>query len=293
MFILYVREINMESEITIPLQDLIQLIGSDSPTWFDYASLSVSLLLGILSLSLAYILFQLSQKYETKATGALEDISSLSLEVKQKVELGLLSQSDMSNKMLDKILENNYGETTENIKDTSTAESELIIQRISKLFETKLSDIQKSESSIDLDKFKSEIMAEIQEKKNKLSKVVSNALYRKLSKYRDLPAFYVLLDSIVRRSLTSLDSVQEIQLKEVIPLGFESGIRKLIEEDILVGEIESFTVNSEFLDELELFFDINKETIKDLRRSYSEREAHNTELPPSDKENDLAKLIRF
>lgn len=250
--------------VQLPLDQLIQLLADNGPSTYEIVALIATVILGLLSLAIAYFVFRLSQGFERKAETALDRISVLSTEIRQLVKSGVLDQTQMSNKMLDSIIMGNYGASEGGPIEASKLMKTETLDEVSALIDEKLSSI-KTVGQSDLDNLKEEIRAIGAREAPAAGDLVSDALFRRISSFKEYPAFVVLLHAIVKHNATSTAAVASLPEQEGVPSGFDMGIEQLIEKDILLGTPDAFRISQEFGPELRRFLEANSAVISDLR----------------------------
>ncbi len=256
---------NTNELVQISVDKLLEIAGRNSVGIFDIISLITTVTLGILALVLAYFIYRLSDRFETQSTLALESIQTLATEIRQMVKFGVLDQKEMSNKMLDHLLLGSYGTPTKDDQDKLDGDAQFI-GKVSALIDEKLSDTSTPK------KEKAELKREIQKlsvtKASKDKHIISDTLFRKISIFTPYPAFTVLLDSILKHSITNTENIEARRQEDSIPGNYQNGIEQLLEKEVLVGNGKNFKPNPKFAKELQAFMDANSEVIEILRAFY-------------------------
>ncbi len=268
----------MESTPTvqIPLEWLLKVAVASGPSTFDIVALVVTVVLGVLSLVLAYMVFRLSQGFELKADSALQRIETLSVDVRQMIASGLVGQTELSNKMLDSILSGAYGQPLGH-SPTSVSEQDMTMAAITKLLDERL-PVDTLPTAEEVRELKDDVRRLARTPSRQAVGVVSDRLYRKISNFSRYPGFVVLLASILDREARSLSDVHRHQREDHVPSGVDGGVERLLEDGILVGDEDSFTVNPEFEGELRAFIEVNQPIVDELKSYY---EAHPDTLSDS------------
>lgn len=256
--------------VQLPLDKVIQLCSDHGPSGYDVLSLIATIVLGVLSIALAFLVFHLSRRFETKAETALDKVNTLAIEIKQMVQSGLVDQSKMSNKMLDSILSGNYGSPPPVRSEAIEQEEKQTLDKISTLVDAKLSSI-KTVDRAEIDTLKREIRAISEAHATPDKHIISDKLFRRVSKFKQFPAFLVLVDAIVKKEYTSLAQVEDNRTTECIPVGMDEGITSLIREEILQGTPDDFRVNNKYAAELKDLLDANADVTQELKKFYATR----------------------
>jgi hypothetical protein len=114
---------------------------------------------------------------------------------------------------------------------------------------------------------------------------LTDELKYKMSNYKSFPAFYILIFSLVISKAQSIISLTEFSKRIYIPEDWEVGLERLFQDEIIVGNNDSFSINSKYKEQLENWASENrnslillrqqfrrkKESPKDFAESYSER----------------------
>ncbi|MCD9564274.1 hypothetical protein [Tenacibaculum maritimum] len=110
--------------------------------------------------------------------------------------------------------------------------------------------------------------------------IVSSDLKAKLLNYFELPAFYLLINAIVRTNAKKPEKLAEFQEKYSLPYGWEEGLVRLINDSILIGTNENFKINEKFSSDLKNWTGKNGLRLKILQKAFkdqSESENQNEE----------------
>ncbi|MFA5403898.1 MAG: hypothetical protein WC358_03080 [Ignavibacteria bacterium] len=80
---------------------------------------------------------------------------------------------------------------------------------------------------------------------------LTDELKSKMLNYINYPAFYILIYSIVRSKATNIKKLEEYSMRYFIPEDWSLGLQMLIENEIVIGNNNSFKINDKFREQLE------------------------------------------
>lgn len=263
---------------------------------------SASLVLGILAI-------WLSLKQNKQAQSSLDKVKELTSEIRSLVNVGIKQQDKFSSKMLDSILsEENYGFPTdedafeEYIENTIRSEMKQTEEEVLNLVEEKMQNLSSDEDNeSNVKESIEEIQNIIETLTNKTISEVSDSvklpkeLKLKLKSLIDYPAHYLLLTAIINEDISNIEEVKKISNKYGIPKNSKNGIKNLLEEDILTGEIDNFGVNSKYKPFIKNWINNNLDVLNQISSVYKgEKESASTiENTKREKTKNIAKNIDF
>jgi len=122
-------------------------------------------------------------------------------------------------------------------------------------------------------------------------------LKEKLIEYRNYPAYFILLSSIIESNSKNIDDLKRFSKIKYIAKGWEFAIDALFANDLLLGSDKKFEVNPQFKEDLEKWNKINRIQINLIRRMIEKKETnYESELSSEELLNrtrQLAKRIRI
>lgn len=171
-------------------------------------------------------------------------------------------------------------DSASNLKFTS------IEKNISDLIDQKFKKIsQQSDNNPQLLKTINEIKKQLKEETDTTLESVTNQnilssnLKSILVNYFELPAFYLLINAIIRTNAKNPQKLSEVEEKYSLPNGWQDGgLYKLLKDGILTGNADKFQVNKDFLSELNNWVTKNGLTLRMLQKAFKEQsESENKE----------------
>jgi len=100
-------------------------------------------------------------------------------------------------------------------------------------------------------------------------------LKEKLIEYRNYPANFVLLSSIIESNSKTIDELSKFSKKKYLAKGWEEAIDGLFMNDLLIGSAEKFEVNPQFKEDLGKWNKVNRVQITRISRMIEEQETDN------------------
>lgn len=100
-------------------------------------------------------------------------------------------------------------------------------------------------------------------------------LKEKLIEYRNFPAYFVLIESLLKSNANNMTALQRHAKKNYLASGWEDSIGSLFHNDILTGNINNFKINPDFKDDLEKWEKINLPQLVRIRRMIESQETDN------------------
>lgn len=272
---------------------------------FDVISLAISIGLSILSVGLGIFAIWFSMRLNDRSLSTLESIRKLANDIRSMTEVGLTHQKDFSSKMLDSLLEQGqYGRPTKQTTDEGSNHLEELIRerletaevKIAETVEDKIrglilaekTDPKQTEDAIDT------IRREISRLSTTAQEVSSEALLPiairdRLRGYLDYPAHYILLAAIMRSGAKSLSDLETIQEQYHLPEGYDGGVRNLIDDRLLEGDLGAFSTTEDTQDALANWVDNNWPLLSRMIAYY----AGKTEPGIRDSELSMAQGLEF
>jgi predicted transcriptional regulator len=279
----------------------------------DAINLGISVGLGVLSLGMSGFAIWLSFQFNDRSKKALDTVQELTREIKTSVEVGLSQQQDMSDKMLDSILDQNrYTNKSDGVdvekkeklesivKGRMDKAEERIVNRVEDIFSK--FDNEEGVSTDNLDRALKSIRSDIKELRETASDAsagfaTTEDLRSILTKYKSTPAHYALLAAILKTNANSVTELDRARSKIFFPRHHDSGVRNLIEDGILVGSMDDFDIREELRGQLEDWVDANWSSIRRLSEYYREEESRRSEeeepVGVVDEEVEIANNIDF
>ena len=262
----------------------------------DIISLAISIGLGLLSIGVAAFAIWLSLRFNDRSTDALDSVKVLSNEIRAMTEVSLTHQKDFSSKMLDSLLEQSqYGRPEPASDESPHLLEEMIRKRLEEAEATIAGTIEESirrlvrAEDVDAQQTQDAIEA-IKQEISRLSTTAQEvsteallpiAIRDRLERYKDYPAHYVVIVGILRSGATSLSDLERVRNQYHLPDGFDGGVRNLIRDHLLEGDVESFSLFEDSRAALTKWVDRNSPHLARLIDYYS------TKTPGGVKEPEL------
>ncbi|MFA2567772.1 hypothetical protein [Bacillus wiedmannii] len=207
------------------------------------ASFIISSLLGILAI-------WLTKYFDSKTSETLTEVKDLTNEIKNLTNTSINHQENVTSKILEKLLNPSpYGVDNSTSSNENGNDLEILFKN---LFD---------EQNQKMDEMKEQIT-----KMNQVTNIGNDEtdLLLTLIKWDNFPAFYVLLNAIYQENITNYIDLKNAQPKYGFPTRFDPGIKRLIEEEILIGTKESFEINPRHHKALGKWLDEHQEIIKEI-----------------------------
>ncbi|WP_435625798.1 hypothetical protein [Flagellimonas sp.] len=94
----------------------------------------------------------------------------------------------------------------------------------------------------------------------------------KLIEYRNYPAYFILIDSIISSKSTNVEMLEKHSKRRYIAQGWENAIEDLFKNNILIGDSENFEINPKFYDDLVKWRKTNMRRLFLIRRLIENQE---------------------
>lgn len=254
--------------------------------YVDIISLAISIGLGLLSIGLAAFAIWLSLRFNDRSTDALASVKELSNDIRAMMEVSLTHQKDFSSKMLDSILEQSkYGQLKpapgesphvlemvihERLEQAEASIKGTVEDSIRRLVQEQAVDPQQTQEAIDAIKQDiSRLSATAREASTEA--VLPIAIRDRLERFKDYPAHYVVIAAILQTGATSLADLEAVRDKFHLPESLDEGVEHLINDHILEGELEGFSIAEDNKGALKSWLDLNSRHIARLIDHYSAR----------------------
>ena len=250
----------------------------------DGISLGITIGLGIVSIILGIFAIWLSHRFAQESTTALSKLKDVSTEIKVLSESGQSHQDKFSSKMLDTIIErSSFGSNmTQPLSDSSELFKEMIRgpleeieARITNSLESRLKGLIESSTSdkSSLLKIADEIKHDLRSMVNEASNLIEDTkmpigLKQVAKKWKDLVGFPVLIALIVNEDASSLKDIEKASSKYNLPKDYMEGLNILIKDNILEGNLDSFSIVPEYKKPLKFWVVKNEQSINALVEVY-------------------------
>jgi hypothetical protein len=253
----------------------------------DALNIGVSVGLGLLSIGVSGFAVWLSFQFNDRSKQALDTVQELTREIKTSVEVGLSQQQDMSDKMLDSILEDEYGTEKESIdsegeevieKMSSKIEEieERLVQRLTGDDDNMSDDTDEDIMSVeDVRKILENINEEIEEGV-KIEQEAKKNVREYVKEWKEYPAQLLVTAAVLETEAESFSDLQEVADEYNLPGEWRRGVSNLLNSKIMGGTFERFRFDDEIKKELNKWVLKNEElisTVKELYGSLSAEEA--------------------
>lgn len=252
----------------------------------DALNIGVSVGLGLLSIGVSGFAVWLSFQFNDRSKQALDTVQELTREIKTSVEVGLSQQQDMSDKMLDSILEDEYG-TEKTSRDSEEEEiidkmsskieeiEERVMERSSKADEDMSDDVKEENMSVeDVRDILRNINKEIEE--GKVERKARKNVRNYVEEWKEYPAQLLVTAAVIETGAESFSDLQEVADEYNLPGEWRRGVSNLLNSKIMGGTFERFRFDDEVKKELKKWVLENEElisTVKELYGSLSAEEA--------------------
>lgn len=197
---------------------------------------------------------------------------------------------------MDSLFGSNFGSKNENknIDDLSKLSTELetkitekLNQQIDKMQSSTISD---TDLKKEIEAIKAQIKQVTEESLNEIrdESILKGDLKEKMLGLFQHPAFYLLIYAIDRSNATSIDELKSFTDKFYVPDNWEkSGLRRLFESSIIIGNKESFSINEEYKVEISKWTARNEMKLRTLSKKYSKID----ELETSEEKSEFRALM--
>ena len=258
---------------------------------------AVSLALGLLSIGLGAFAVWLSLRFDDRSATALKSVQALALETRVLVQAVLDQARELSNKMLDSILEqgkfggspaslSTHGQEITDVLKEQLASTEKnitasVVETVRELgksgrvekpaLEAAIHTIEKKIGSV------SEAAAQVSSQLNLPDDL--SGLLRRWVRY---PAHYVLLAAIVRKGAHSLADLEGAKRQYNLPSNFSDGVDNLIRAGILIGTPDAFSVLERYRKPLIVWLRRNDRWLRLLMHHYGVRGDQERGISPTE-----------
>lgn len=102
--------------------------------------------------------------------------------------------------------------------------------------------------------------------------IVSSDLKAILLRYFELPAFYLLINAIVKTNAKTTKKLSEFEERYSLPDGWQDGgLHRLLKDEIIIGDTDKFQINKDFSSELKSWVSKNGLKLRMLQRAFKEQ----------------------
>lgn len=98
----------------------------------------------------------------------------------------------------------------------------------------------------------------------------------KLIEYRNFPAYFVLIESIIGSKATNVNELREYSKKKYLAEGWEDAIESLFRNGILIGETDKFEINPDYKEDLIKWQKMNMRLLFLIRQRIKEQETNDS-----------------
>lgn len=268
--------------------------GTSVQDTLNLVSIAATVALGVVSIVLGGFAIWLSLHFDKRSSATLDSIRDLAghtkelvNEVKSVTNVGISQQKDFSSKMLESILSRSqYGRPDLGTEQEGSELEQMIRHhleetehRIADVVETKVRSLSaaRDTSPKELQETVDLIRAEIRKLGDKAASAVASPLtlpselQQALVRWISVPAFYVLINGIVRANAGSVEDLKKAQPMYKFPVGWEGAIQTLLERKILTGTKDKFEITSDFKAPLTAWLDVNEQVILRLIDGFNKR----------------------
>ncbi|WP_226657622.1 hypothetical protein [Pseudalkalibacillus hwajinpoensis] len=213
----------------------------------------------VASLFLGGFAIWLSKHFDDKSSQALNKVQDLTNEIKGLTDKSVSQNEQITQKMLEKVLEpNHYGVIEKNTltnveyEQNSNPLESLIIDLHYK------QELQIEELRKQITKFKTMNLTQFSSDR-------SQELHLILLKWVPYPAHYVIIKAIIDHNVNSSEELKELESSKIVPTRSKIGMRNILKEGIVIGDAYSYKINPEYYTQLKKWVQVNKEDLEELQ----------------------------
>lgn len=245
-------------------------------TSIDALNIGVSVGLGLLSLGVSGFAVWLSFQFNDRSKEALNTVQELTREIKTSVEVGLSQQQDMSDKMLDSILEDEYGtersDGNSGVDDIMNTVEKKIKEAEERMVSKVKSDLEEGgKSQEEESKRLKEVMENLKkeiEKEFEVKSRVKNEVSKYIDEWSYYPAQLLVTAAVVETEANSISDIEKVADEYNLPGEWRRGLDNLLNSSLMSGSYEEFNLRPGVKKEMEEWFLVNSDIINQIKELY-------------------------